>query len=329
MTIDFGTTNSSRYYSTPDNAVFTLPDSDWFWAAAIEVRFDGSEFGYIVSSGAPAAGTFNLWLQRSSGPLSVTCKTGNDAFLNSPTGLATGDRAIVYATRRSNLLYCGFCEDGGTASESSGQAISGSFNSGGNLIIGTRGDLSGTRHYRSGIEWVALNTTEGITAAQAQAIAGGTPLLDSAVGTNVSYALSMSASSATIVDAVAGLTATRNGTSYPADTADFFHPLTAGGGSAVKGVRVIWRDRAGTLYPSRTGLRIRWYDETDQFSWGTAVVNINNGTSAAITAVIEVNLAGSSLNIGQEGSLLIYDEDLGDDRDSKVFHGRMTIIDIQ
>ena len=63
MAIDFGNPNTGRYYTVPDHADFTLPNSDWTYLALVERNGASSTTNYIVSTGDfGSANSINLYV---------------------------------------------------------------------------------------------------------------------------------------------------------------------------------------------------------------------------------------------------------------------------
>ena len=297
--------------------------------------------GYFFSTGNVGdANAINCWVANTG---AIGMQMGSAAFRTSGTGITNGQQIIAVVMRSANLGYAGWLAQGSSGANysSATSSLAGVTLNGGATFVGARADLDSTRFNTGGIDFIAKVDGYQVLTSELVDIAQGTPLLSiKGVVDNITELVQFYNSDATtITGSIGGNVFTKVGTAFGSQQGGIFNVIpvletllgggSGGGGGAVKGVRVTWRDRAGTLYPSRTGLRIRWYDEPDQFNWGTAVVNINNGTSASGTALIEVNLAGSALSIGQTGSLVIYDEDSGNNNNSLVFHGRMSIIDIQ
>lgn len=326
--------NTSRYYSIPDSALTTFPDSDWFVMGAVRIPAVVSTPKYFFSTGAIGdAGAVNIWRQSDIDALGT--QVGSAAFFSTATTLATGDQVVYYLTRRSDNLYLGFNKIGGGGStETAGQAISGVKN-GGDLRIGARNDptLNTARLYTDKMGGaVIVNHTRSCSAEDAAAVAGGMPLLGSDLIDGASLVLPLVRASSTINCLVSSNVATQQGTGWGTDEA---FPLnifpqainhisipTSGGGG--KQVTLTWQDGAGTLRPSTTGLRINWYDQVDPGLWATPIIQSSTGTSNG-SAVVTVDLASSALSVGQDGYLHVVEIDGTDHKDSIVFSGRMTV----
>lgn len=51
MAVDFGMANASRYYTTPDDASFTMPDGDWTIISVAQSDTGDYNGQYLLSTG--------------------------------------------------------------------------------------------------------------------------------------------------------------------------------------------------------------------------------------------------------------------------------------
>lgn len=324
MAVDLGSTNTSRYYTTPDDASFTLPDGDW---SIISVaRCDvGDAAQYIWSTGgAPPAVNAVHVLKSSTTNRMITAY--NTLANQEPVGaIPIGDWYMYVATRISGMLYSKICYLNPAArssvSSTSGVSVSGSTSNGGILIHGGRGDLSTSRMLRGALSWDALLIGKGLSDSEMLDLQDGTTvLLDAPYAASVQNVWHFdSAASSTIVDIVNGKVATRVGTGHGADVADPILPFTPVTG---KGINIILSDRAsGAPRASVTGIVYRWYDSTT--AAGAPVVFGTDGTTDA-SGVLNIDLAASSLDVGQVGYLVIFKQN-GSAALDWHFAGRVTV----
>lgn len=218
MAIDFGNPNTGRYYTVPDHADFTLPNSDWTYLALVERNGASSTTNYIVSTGDfGSANSINLYVYGDgvSGvgvKVSTFTETWNNEFTDS---LTLNTPYWIYAVRRSGILRAGQIPLGGASTkESTAVAISGSQDSSTALHIGYRA-LGSIRPWNGRWEQVAFVSGYGMTTTQIVQLAGGTPLLDMPFAANIEFLLyGQTAADVFVTDLVGGHVATRQGTGY-------------------------------------------------------------------------------------------------------------------
>src|SRR5687768_13401996 len=107
MAIDLGSSNTTRYYSVPDHADFSLPNGDWAWIALAYPENTGAT-KYLISTGPyQTANAFNLlWYLDGGAGLSMNVHSLLDT--TSPTTTAPLNKWYwVYGTRRSNTMFVG------------------------------------------------------------------------------------------------------------------------------------------------------------------------------------------------------------------------------
>jgi len=208
-----------------------------------------------------------------------------------------------------------------TVASSGGLDVTGSVSNGGVIIHGGRGDLASNRFLRGKLSWNALLIGKGLSDSEILDLGEGvTVLLDAPYAASVQNVWHFdSSASSTIVDMVSGKVATRVGTGHGADVADPILPFTTATG---KGVNITLSDRAsGAPRASVTGIVYRWYDSTA--AAGAPVVFGTDGTTDA-SGILNIDLAASSLDVGQVGYLVIFKQN-GSAALDWHFAGRVTV----
>lgn len=226
MSIDFGTGNTTRYYSVPDSADFTLPDDDWSVMAPIWFPSGQSTANayYILSTNNyNIANSFNFFVRSSTQELSATFNLYGELICAGV--VPTNKWHLCYAARRSGNLYVGrVALDGSSSAESSATAITGASN-GVSFTIGGRNDLLSTRFWQGKIGYVASVSGHGISATSAAEIAKGTPLLGMSFASQiVDIFHGRTSSGASFKGLIKGHVATKNGTSYGTVEDDIITP---------------------------------------------------------------------------------------------------------
>lgn len=244
MAIDLGSSNTSRYYSVPDHADFSLPNGDWAWIS-LAYPENSAATKYLISTGPyQTANVFNLiWYPSGGFGISANVHLGlGDTTTN--TSPAVDKWYWVYGTRRGGSFYSGRAAvDGSFSEESPGVAISAGYNSAVGPNIGRRSDGTADRHWKGRWAQVAFVSGDGITLDQTKELANGTPILGMPFAPSIKFLLfGRTAFDATIGDFIGGKTATRQGASYGANEEDVQTPYiwmpeyirstaTSGGGS--------------------------------------------------------------------------------------------------
>lgn len=235
MAVDFGIGNTSRYYTTPDDASFTLPDGDWTIISVAQSDVGDSNAQYLVSTGNAPPTANSMHLMRHGGTDRGAAAYNTVAVQVSTSGSVTSSGLwyIYVATRISNMLYCktSYIDPANRTSvaTSVGTSISGSTSNGGALIHGGRGDLASNRFLRGKLSWNALLIGKGLSDSEILDLQDGTTvLLDAPYAASVQNVWYFdSSSSSTIVDLVGGKIATKVGTGFGADVADPILPFAA------------------------------------------------------------------------------------------------------
>lgn len=324
MSVNFGSTNSSRYYSVPDNADFTLPDSDWTWVGVIKSQANGTIPAYLVSTGNfQTANSFNFFMN--SGTPRVACVYNASPVHEAAIAPSANVWNVVYVARRSGNLYVGWKpQGGGTGSESTALAVTGTSN-GSSLILGGRADLNTDRMWLGSVSWLAFIPGVGLTATQINNLASGTDVLMSA-----SYAASVrnlwwlqSSTPATVTDSVSSRVATKNGTGYSADDTDPIPPIV----STTKGITLQLFSGASNV-GALTGIQAAFFDQAEPKDFLAPVFKTSTATTDA-SGNITLNVdAQTALSIGQNGFVVLYKLDAGDHKLSPALATRATIVDI-
>ena len=326
MSVNFGSTNSSRYYSVPDHTDFTLPDGDWTWVAVVKRQSNGADAKYLISTGTiNAANSFNLLVAGStSGVLASYNTNANLEPIGTPPPVDTW--FVMYVSRRSGFLYAGWNPiGGGSGEESSAQAVTGTSN-GTSLILGGRNDLNSARMWYGSVSWAALLKGKGLTAAEIGDLASGATVLMSApYAAQVSNLWWLQSSTpSTVTDSVNSRIATRTGTGYGTDDTDPIPPIAGG---VTKGVTLRLYNGASDV-GALTSIQAVFFDQAEPKDFLTPVFTTATATTdGAGNIAVNVN-AGTALSIGQNGFLILYKLDGADHTLSPSMATRATIVDI-
>tara|TARA_R110002072_G_scaffold302699_2_gene487442 strand:+ start:7678 stop:9513 length:1836 start_codon:yes stop_codon:yes gene_type:complete len=217
MAIDLSVNNNSRYYSVPDHADLSFPDTDWFLAIWMRVEEnEGSAFQYIFSNNMwDSAESLNWFVVENSS--SDSAKGQMYARPESLGGLTTGiriddglDRLVVAQRVGSNVevktcVAYGSVVQGDVLAYSSGQLNGGVWN------IGRRVDGNASRYYKEHFGDV-IKGHVSLTNTQIEALAAGENP-ETVIGTvNLDVWFPFTEASATVTDLINGHVATRNGT---------------------------------------------------------------------------------------------------------------------
>lgn len=325
MAVDLGSTNTSRYYTTPDDASLTLPDGDWSIISVARSDVSDANAQYLWSTGSapPLDNTAHVLRAGSTNQMITAYNTLANQEVSGV--ILSGDWYMYVATRISGMLYSKICylnpDNRSSVLSTSGASVSGSTSNGGILIHGGRGDLSPNRMLRGALSWDALLIGKGLSDSEILDLQDGTTvLLDAPYAASVQNVWHFdSSANSTIVDMVSGKVATRVGTGHGADVADPILPFTPATG---KGINLVLSDRAsGAPRASVTGIVYRWYDSTT--AAGAPVVFGTDGATDA-SGVLNIDLAASSLDVGQVGYLVIFKQN-GSAALDWHFAGRVTV----
>lgn len=329
MAAIFGTTNTERYYTVPDNATLTLPDGDWSIIQAGKVSNVQGVPKYCFST--------NTVTQVESANMFVSDTNVLNFYLEAFTGQFVAQvvtyeaMQVRYACRRSNTLYVGYANAAGSATvnETNGLAVSTASN-GTSYIIGGRNDLHVDRMWRGTIAWHAHVGGYGVTATDIQNIAQGAGILNNAnITTNYDAFWHFNTAAATVTDSVNSYVATRVGTGWSDEVDDPLIVPTGSGGGAIRGVQFTWQDASQLVGANLSNIQLVWFDEPEVKDWAT----IRGQTATATTngsGLIQVNLeSATSLALGGTGCLVALDRNPGNPKLSQYVIGEFTIVDIQ
>lgn len=169
--VNFGTTNTSRYFLSDAMTGMDL-SGDFSIVAVISPDYTVSNhhkyfFSTAVSSSDPAG--LNLYITSNNGFLSLLT-SGASAVSSAavPPGWC-----LVYARRIAGVVSVGFVDlSNGTHTKSNASSTSANF-SNDVAVIGGRLDLDATRFFTGGMSWIALLET-GLSDGQIESIAAGT-----------------------------------------------------------------------------------------------------------------------------------------------------------
>lgn len=325
MSVNFGNTNASRYYSVPDAVDFTLPDGDWTWVGVVKRQDNGADAKYLISTNTvQTANSFSLLIAGTTGGVLGVYNSG--AFLETLSNpLPANTWAVIYASRRSGNMYVGWKpQGGGTGAESAAQAITGT-SDGTTLILGGRNDFNTARMWLGSVSWVALLKGKGLTATEVNDLAAGTTVL-----MNASYAAQVSnlwwlqsSTPATVTDSVNSRIATKQGTGYSADDTDPLPPIAA----ATKGITLQLFNGASNV-GALTGIQAAFFDQAEPKDFLAPVFKTSTATTDS-SGNITLNVdAQTALSIGQNGFVVLYKLDGTDHKLSPALATRATIVDI-
>jgi len=215
MAVDLINANSTRYYSIPDNASLTFPDSDWF--LYLWTRLDdntGTLFQYIFSNNNfSAANSLNIFLSETSEPTRPDIWNFNTQTLAGFATTSTGgdglDRLLVLQREGSRLkLY--FCVPHGTASLEADFAYSDGAINGGVWNIGRRVDGNTSRYYEEHFGDVVKGSIS-LTTSQIELIARGVSPTLVTSPSNLDVWFQFHEATSQVVDILGGNVATRQG----------------------------------------------------------------------------------------------------------------------
>lgn len=225
MSIYFGSSNTTRYYTCPDHADFTLTGGHTWLAVMAPDLTNTSEPKYLISTGGiDVSNSANLFVTSSGSSLGYSC---NGPTVQTTVAMSSGVFTLSYGRRISGNVSAGAINLTTKVHEKSPGATSSNTSNGGTLTIGGRNDLSNTRMFRGWISWVALLNV-GLSDADLDALAAGTKKLVDDFNANIVEYWDTTTPSATITGKKKGHVLTRSGTGYGTDGAD---PLPYSSGS--------------------------------------------------------------------------------------------------
>ena len=323
MAVNFGNTNTSRYYTVPDHADFTLPDGDWTWVAVVRPQA-GANPSYLISTNAfGVADSFNVFISGGDGLASFGYNTS--AGFSATVAPTVNQYCVLYVTRRSGIAYVGWKPAGGGAGdEYSGLAVSGTSN-GTSLILGGRSDLDTARMFNGSVSWAAFIPGKGLTATEANDLATGSTILMSSpyAGSVRNLWWLQSSTPTTVTDSVNSRIATKVGAGYSANDTDPLPPIS----SVVKGITLQLYNGASNV-GALTGIQAAFFDQAQPKDFLAPSFKTSTATTDA-SGNITVNVdSATSLSVGQNGFLVLYKLDGGDHRLSPALVTRVTIADI-
>lgn len=212
MAVNLGTSNTTRYYSAADHADFSLPNGDWSRIAIVQVQASANPRYIFSTNGFGVANSFNLII--SSGSNMVGVRVNTNALWETGAAPPNGTWIVMYATRRSDNLYCGWAQIGGSSvTESAGQSLTAG-SDGSVMYFGARSDLDTNRFWLGGMAGAFFSNSYGVTTAEILEIAKGAPVM-SVIGHKLNFAAHFHSSSpATITGLIGGKTLTKNGSGW-------------------------------------------------------------------------------------------------------------------
>jgi len=329
MAAVFGTTNTERYYTVPDNATLTLPDGDWSIIQAGKVSNVSSVPRYCFSTHpVTTIESANMFVSDTN-VLNFYLENFTGQFV--PTVVTYEAMQVRYACRRSDTLYVGYANAAASATvhETAGIAVTTAAN-GASYIIGGREDLNVDRMWRGTIAWHSHVGGYGVTTTDIQNIAQGDGILNNSnITTNHDAFWHFNTAAATVTDSVNSFVATRVGTGWTDETDDPLIVPTGSGGGAIRGVQFTWQDASEILGTSLTDLQFVWFDEPQVKDWAT----LRGQTATATTdgsGLFKVNLeSATSLALGGTGCLVALKRNAANVKLSQYVVGEFQIVDIQ
>jgi len=214
MAVDLINANSTRYYSVPDSASLTFPDSDWFLAFWTRVDDNsGSFFQYIFSNNNFAvANSLNIFLQETGAGVPNIWRVTTSTF-SQPSSLAPGgdskDRLVIVQRNGSNLELW-FCEAHSTATKEFDSVYSDGAINGGVWNIGRRVDGNTDRYYEEHFGDIIKGSVT-ISQSQIELIARGVPITQIIDPSKIDVWFQFREASSQVVDIINGNIATRQG----------------------------------------------------------------------------------------------------------------------
>lgn len=216
MAVDLIDANSTRYYSVPDDASLTFPDSDWFLAFWTRVDDNtGSFFQYLFSNnGFEAANSLNIFVVEDSGgpPTSgkwraTTGSGGRTDSVSAPGG--DGLNRLIVVQRNGSTKEMFFCLPGASPSTEGTATLSAAIN-GGVWNIGRRVDGNTDRYYEEHFGDF-IKGTVALTSAQIELLARGVPITQIVDPASLDVWFQFREATSQVVDIIGGNIATRNG----------------------------------------------------------------------------------------------------------------------
>lgn len=223
MAVDVGLSgNTSRYWSVPDSAGLTLPNSDWSWLTLIYPQ-DAVSTKYIISKGLYFdINSFNLIVYSSDTGWGLSTQVHVlDGVIFTST-LPANQWYWAYATRRSGVLKLGYCPVGSSSvSEIGNVAISAEYNSSSPLEIGRRSDGEPTRYWQGRYSKAIFTPGYSVSKDEIAALCKGVLPEDMELSSFIRfYADFEHANKSVIVDRTGRYALTRNGTGWGANQKD-------------------------------------------------------------------------------------------------------------
>lgn len=323
MAVNFGSDNTSRRYTVPDNAAFTLNGAgSWTWLVVFKPNYSNNDAKYIISTNnASVDNSYNLLLASSGGNFGAVINTGALTLTTTPP--ASGGNFLGYSRNISGTVRHGYYNLSDQTNYHSATTTH-TTSDGTSLVFGARADFDSLRHYRGSISWIAL-LNKGLSDTELANLSAGTDILMSVHSANVVALWDMSTSSAsTITDIVSGFVATKVGTGYGADEPDVLPFQTA---AATKGITLQLFNGASNV-GALTGIQAAFFDQPEPGDFLAPVFKTKTA-STDVNGNITLNVdSQTALSIGQDGCLVLYKLDGTDHKLSPALVTRATIINI-
>jgi len=331
MSVNFGASNTSRYYTFPADSSLDFPNSDWTVFGQF-FNEDSGQFHYLFSTGAFSASVaVNMYVTPT---LKLAGKVNNGGDPTSGSGaVTTGVWYNGYVTRRSSNIFVGLVgEDGVIDEEGTGVTVSAASAVASGGAVGQRSDVPSGRYMKGEMSSIML-MDRSIVLADAQAIRDGASLIGY-FGSDIKHLWPMHSSTpATIKSLTSDISITKVGSSYETDGGEVFSiyddhevyiPITLAGGSPTLGVQITGYTKGEVLRASETGFYICWAD-----SPGSTITWLAGTHSMNASGVIEANVdALTALTLGQAGVIGIYKPDGTDEKNALSYFGTGVLVDI-
>lgn len=210
-----GSGNSTIYYSVPDDAAWTFPDSDWFLYFWTRVEDNtGSTFQYIFSNNNfQVANSLNIYLREasaSSPPDAWQVAVPSQTIQSSSAPGADGVDRLVCLQRSSGNIQMYFCEAQQTATSQFDVSYSDGALNGGTVNIGRRVDGQNVRYWDQSYGDVVKGSV-ALTIAQLTLLGKGVDPVTVIGAGNLDLWFPFREADATVRDIIGGLDATRQG----------------------------------------------------------------------------------------------------------------------
>lgn len=216
MSVNLGTTNTTRHFTCPDHADFTLAGAHTWIVVMAPYTTDTTNPKYFLSTGTfEAANSANLFVASTTSTIGYAMDGVN---VQSTPAMANLEFALCYGRRISTTVSGGEIRLSTQTHNKTATRTDSTTSNGGIVYVGARSDLNTTRFGQGYISWVALLNV-GLSDAELAALAAGTTKLVDNHSANIVELWDMTTAAATITGSN-GHVLTRVGTGFGTDGAD-------------------------------------------------------------------------------------------------------------